>query len=513
MSQQNNAIRITVDNSTGGKAPDIYRATPSQYDSCIHMDTSRRGRVRSHRDVQDATPSGSLVTDTLALCQISEGPLLALGTAPSTNYGRIIQRTTPTASWTQPSNNTTSSGHATGEMFFEHQGYQYFWTGNGIISRWKKDGSAMDTAWFNTSNSSDTNSVGYSWVQNGYAYFAQGNKLYGIRFNTDTPVVQFTVPDEYTIVTLEQWDNYLAIGCVHNSKFNNSKVFFFDGISPKATFVKVIPDGKLVMIRNINGQLAAISLYALNAENQASALITQETILMASTYNGGEFSNNVLLTLSYDDIVAIIYESSGIVKNNFLYFALSSNDTNVYTGVYRFGIYENEYLLTEDRFVTNNSLTTQPNQIKDIEFMGDVLFSTFDSHTSVPIVTKTHQNRDYSAAQKILTSARFVIGKNVDNKKIKTIWVSTIPLLNEPPYASTQTVAIYQRIDNEESWTYVATHNAALGSSSSFTNQNTDNLCPPRCSNIQFQFVVTGLVQIVDYGFEYENLPTDLRTD
>lgn len=508
MAHENNSIRVTVDNFTGGKAEDVYRATSSQYGSSIHLDTTKRGRIRSHRDLQDATPSTALVTETMALCQIAEGPLLALGRAPTTQYARIIERTSPTAAWTQPSNNTTSSGSPFTEMFFEHQAYQYFWSGNGVISRWKKDGSAMNTAWFDTGDSSFTNGPGYSWVQNGYAYFAQANKLYGIRFNTDTPVLQFVVPDEYKIVTLENWDNYLAIGCVHRSKFNSSKVFFFDGISPKATFTKVIPDGKLIMIRNINGALAAISLYS---DSVGSSLVTQETLLMASTYNGGEFENKRTLTLSYDDVDAAIEESSGIVKNNFLYFCMTSSDTNIYSGVYRFGIYEGQYILTEDRFVTNNSVDEQPNQINDIEFMGDVLFAAYNDYQDIPKVSKTHQSRTFSSASKIHTTARFVIGKRVDNKKIKTVWISTAPLLNEPVYSGDTFVDIYQRTDNNASWEYIATHDAKLGISSSYTNQNTDNLLPARCSDIQFQFVVTGLVQIVEYGFEYENLPTELR--
>jgi hypothetical protein len=504
-----------VNNFTGGKAEDTYRAQPSECFSCIHIDSTKKGRLRSQRDVEDATPSTGVVTAIVNMQTVSDGRLLGLGRATTTQYARILERTSPTAAWAQPSNNTSGSAGVSGEMFVEYYGYMYFWTGNGVVSRWKMDGSAFEYNWYSTGVTSFTNSVGYSMLQNNFLYIAQDNVLYGTQYNNGTgtvpaPVAQLRFPPEYKIVSIDLWDNYLAIGLQHKTKFNASYVAFWDKISPKPSFIKKIPDGKLFMIRNINGELAAFSLYSNSAGG--SSLVTQETILMASTYSGLEFNNRKLLTLAYKDISVDINESTGVVKNNFVYFGLTSDSDDVYTGVYRFGFDSSRYVLVEDRFVTNNDPDVQPEAIQDLEFYGDVLFASYnDNGTGTNKVSKTVDGRTFSSASKVYTSQNFVIGKRIDNKKIESAWIATAPLTGEPEYTGEQKIYMYWRANNESTWNLVGFHDAALYSDTLFSSITGDIILPTDVTNIEFRFEFIGLVQMIEYGFNYSTVSNKLH--
>jgi len=513
--QQHAASSIVVNNFTGGKAEDTYRAQPSECFSCIHIDSTKKGRLRSQRDVEDATPSSGVVTEIVNMQTVSDGRLLGLGRSTTTQYARILERTSPTSSWAQPSNNTSSAGGVSGEMFVEYYGYMYFWTGNGIVSRWKMDGTAFDYAWYNTGVSTFTNSVGFAMLQNNFLYIAQDNVLYGTQYNNGTgtvppPVAQLRFPPEYKIVSIDIWDSYLAIGLQHKTKFNASYVAFWDKISPKPSFIKKIPDGKLVMIRNINGELSAFSLYSDGIGG--SSLVTQETILMASTYSGLEFNNRKLLTLAYDDVSVVINESTGVVKNNFVYFGLTSNSDEIYTGVYRFGIDAGRYILVEDRFVTNNDVDNQPEEILDLEFFGDVLFASYNEPTtSTNKISKTDNSRTFSSASKVYITQNFVIGKRIDNKKIESFWITTAPLTGEPTYTGDQKIYVYWRANNESTWELIGFHDAELYSETLFSSITGDIILPTDVTNIEFRFEFIGLVQMIEYGFNYSTTPNKLH--
>lgn len=507
--------KIVINNFTGGKTEDKYRATASECQSCIHIDSSKRGRLRSHRDVVEDTPSNSVVTEVLNMQTVSDGRMLGLGRATTTQHARIIEKLSPTAAWTQPTNNTTGTGGVSGNMFVEYYGYMFFWTGNGIVSRWKMDGSAMEYNWFDTGNHTFSNSVGYSMIENNYLYIAQDNILYGTQYNNGTgliptPVAQLNFSPEYSIVSIDQWDSYLAIGLQHKTKFNSSFVVFWDKISPKPSFIKKIPDGKLVMIRNINGELCALSLYS-NA--LGSSLVTQETILMASTYSGLEFNTRKLLTLSYDDINVRIDESSGVVKNNFVYFGLTSDSDPVYTGVYRFGFSDNRYILVEDRFITNENINEQPVVIHDLEFFGDVLFASYeDNVSSENLVSRTDTTREYGQSIKRYISQNFVLGKRIDNKKINSVWVTTAPLLDEPTYTGDQKILVSYRADKESDFTLIGEHDASLYGDTLMTSLSGEIPLPVGITNIEFLLEFIGLVQLVEYGFEYTTTPNKIHS-
>lgn len=503
-----NTTEIVKNDFSGGKAQDIYNSSNSQYDRIFNLDTTQDGRMRSQRDLVDDTPSTPLVTETGALMEISTGKLLGLGRAPTTQYARIVNKSSPTGSWTTATNGTTSSGSVTYEMFFEHQGYVYFWTSTGVISRWKVDGSSMTTAWATISGLAAFGAgPGYRWNKNDQAYFAWDNFLYGINVSTDAPALKLTVPSEYKIVSITDWENYLVLGLTHKSKFNDSKVFFYDGLAADPTFVKNIPDGRLVSVRNSGSEVTAISTYS---KSQGSSLVTDKTMLLISTYNGTDFISRIEQVMSYNDEDFSITERCAVVKNSYVYFGAASADADIFTGIYRFGLSKNRYILTEDRNANSDS-SVVPYSILDLEFYGDVLFTTYQDDAFTSFVDHTNTNRVYSDLVKEYWSSSIIQGKRGQSKKLKCVSVITAPLLYEPVYTDPQVVAVYFRIDNETNWTLLGKHNAALYSETQITQENTANPFPSRFNNIQFKLAITGLVQVIEWDTQWEEIISDLH--
>lgn len=502
------ATEIVKNDFSGGKAQDIYNASNSQYDRIFNLDTTQDGRMRSQRDLVDDTPSDALVTETGALMEISTGKLLGLGRAPTTQYARIVNKSSPTGAWSVPANGTTSSGSVTYEMFIEHQGYVYFWTGTGVISRWKIDATSMTTAWATIAGLTAFESgPGLHSMLNNQAYFAWSNFVYGINVSTDAPTLRLIIPSEYKIVSMCEWEQYTLIGACHKTKFNDSKVFFWNRNSADPTFVKNIPDGRLVSIRNSGSEVTAISTYS---KSQGSALVTDKTMLLISTYNGTEFVSRIEQVMSYNDENFTMTERCATVKNSYVYFGAASADSDIFTGIYRFGLSNNRYIFTEDRSANADS-SSVVDSILDLEFYGDVLFTSYDDDAPLNHVDHTNTSRVYSDLTKEYWSSSFIQGKRGQSKKLKSMSVITAPLLYEPAYTDPQVVSVYYRIDNEQNWTLLGKHNAALYSETQITQENTVNIFPARFNNIQFRLVVTGLVQIIEWDPEWEDINYDLH--
>lgn len=498
---------IVFDNFNGGQPEDNWNANKNFFTEAVHVDNfSMPGRLRPYRSWDEVTGGNEIKNLILA----SDGSMYGLG-EQSGGEARIFEMATFSSNWTQPSNNDASSGTVSFQMFFEHQGYLYFWTNLRTIGRFKLDGTSFTTSWF-TVPTSVTNStggtiplpafaesVGYRFSLNDQAYFAYGNALFGINNSTDTPVLLLLLPQEFKITTISFWQDYLAVGCSHLEKYGDSKVFFWDTLSADPSFVEEIPEGRLEILENVGGELAAIMEFGSSGSIQASSII-------ASTYNGGEFIQRRRLTISDDTELITIIEPTAVVKNNQLYFGAKIG-TDVF--IYRFGFNSNLYCLTKDKYVANNN--DNASQIFAMAVNGDTFFTCL-TYSGATETYRTNTDKDYTMTTKPNYQTIYIpAGESGEKGKLNFVGVQTLPTAGEGAFTpATQTIVVSYKADSETSYTTLGTHDAAEQDYTKLTESGTDNEFPDNWKSITLRLEITGLTQLHKLEVNFDNVPSDV---
>lgn len=501
-----NMPNVTFDNFNAGEAEDIYNASKNEFAAAVHLDSfSQPGRLRPFRSWEAITSGTNIRTFHYA----SDGELYALGDNGSSN-ARIFEL--DGTSWTQPSNNTASSGTVDEEMLFEHQGYLYMWNSSSQIGRWKMDGTAYTTNWFaipasvttsrgatNTFNSFQAG-PGIRFPLTDQAYFAYENVLFGIDIASDTPAAQLILPQEYKITSLSYWNSYMAVGVQRKDGFNDSKVFFWDTISADPSFVKEIPEGELHILRNIGGELACISKFS-------SATFIRGATVIASTFNGGEFIQRRRLVLDYDSSAITIKDIGGAVKNNQLYFNIRYGTTN---RIVRFGFNKGRYNLVEEKYITNDDTAAS---LLGLGVVGDTFYVAYTETGSGTYKTiGTNTSKDYTMTDKpVYETIKIPAGAKGVKGKLNSIGVFTAHIADESaPTPATATIEIKYKVDQETSWTTLGTHTATSQDYTLLTQEGTDNEFPEDWQYIQIQGEFTSLAQLAALNIDWEEIPSEV---
>jgi hypothetical protein len=528
------AVTEIQNNFTGGAAVDPYRANSDQFELSKNVDIYYQvGRVRSYRDV-DAYTSGQ--NDICRLWRGTTGDLYGLADLGGELYDDTGSIWNSLATVTPLS---TAGGildsDKTCQMLFEHQNYVYWWNNNFVdsvalppldlfvvnISRYNIATNTLEADWaqiiYRTDDGSGNTIVnaqpgpGFRHPLSDRAYFAAGDIVYYIdnagdplnsftvgTLTIDRPNIGFRVPDEYEIVSLTYWETYLVV--LASSKAGGTdKVYFWDQVNSLADFVKEIPEGKGNVIRNTGGQLSCVA--------------TQKDVdglLMCYTYSGGEFvlQSSLVARNITGDIKFL--DAAADVKNNTLFFGGIFDDK---VGIWRFGLNKfNRYSLTIDRGANDDGDETD---VLAIEIEGDTFTTVYNS---IGTISSTENSADYDLNTTdvdtnngcFLTTRRYYADKKHQKKELLSLGVATLNPFDETFTPSTQEMDVYFRFDDNSTWTFIGTHDAAATEFTEFDfqeNVNTvvENLQP--YYYIQFKFVFRGLVQLSEVTVKHNVKP------
>lgn len=520
------AVTETQNNFTGGTAIDPYRANRDEFELSKNVDIYyQTGRVRSYRDV-DAYDGGQ--SDIARIIRATDGFLYGLTDGTISLYND--NGGTPWNLLTNTGRSLNAGGLPVDEvpMMFEHadgqSNYVYWWSnidGTTVptqisidIDRYELNSGTLETAWAQfvigspaTALIFDEPGPGYSHPLSNRAYFALGNEVYFVDKNADPlvpdagflrPALGFQVPDEYRIISMTYWETYLVVGCTAKNG-GTDKVYFWDQINSLADFVKEVPEGQLNTIRNIGGQLACVA--------------TQKDVdglLLCYTYSGGEFSlqqslisRNITGDIRFRDAAAD-------VKNNTLFFGGIFDDR---IGIWRFGLNKfNRYSLTIDRGANDDGDETD---VLSIEIEGDTFTTVYDQPGEI---SRTENSADYDLNTNdvdtndgcYLVTRRYFAENKHQKKELLSLGISTLNPFDETFTPATQEIDVYFRYDDNQTWTFIGTHDAATNESEEFNfqeNVNTavENLQP--YYYIQFKFVFRGLVQLSEVTVKHNIKP------
>lgn len=470
------AIREIQDNFTGGMTNDPYRANRDQFSRSKNIDIySQVGRVRTYRGIDDIS-SGQ--TDSFRILFASDGKQYAL----SENALYMRNGT----SWTNIQN--TTGGDNVDMMFFEHQGFLYWWKEEtssggyivGAIDRYDIYNNVYTAGWdsvtLGTPTNYDKQSIGFRHPLEDRAFFAAGNEIYSISFNTDYLTLSWQCPDEYKIVSMTYWDKYLVIG-VKSKAEKTDKVYFWDMISFTASFVREVPEGNLEFVVNNGTELVVLS--------------TQDDVdgkMSLYTFTGGQFDEKVSIIVRNMTGDIDFDEWAKDIRNNTVYFGGTFND---YTGIWRFGLNKyNRYYITMDRSATDAG---NEQYIHDINISED----TFYVIHHVGDITRTENAPNYTLTptEVYLETIRFYAGEKHLLKKWLSVGLSTIEPIDETYTPANRSIKLLYRTDKQLAWTEIGVYDVSLSEFQEFTFENTE-VTIEDYHYIEFRLEFTGLVQL-----------------
>lgn len=187
--------------------------------------------------------------------------LYGLGTLNSGTPSTFIQYTSTidVPSWTSTANNS-AAGAPDQNLFSYYRGYIY---GASSGSRlWQYDVTGA-TSFTSTWQSLSYSSIGQGLVhsQDDILYIPYDNKIAawdGSSFNATAIVL----PDIYTVASISEYGNYLAIACKPASGYGNSRMFLWDRDQSLSTLSESIDwgEGSLAVCEEIQGALVGVSI-------------------------------------------------------------------------------------------------------------------------------------------------------------------------------------------------------------------------------------------------------------
>lgn len=208
----------------------------------------------------------------------TEGYLYGLGVESGTTRPQVFYKTLPGFAWTgAPGTNHSASTSARDEVFFTPYG-QYIFGGHagGIWKYGPINGAPLFV--YNDSGSAGIYGNGFVHPKDGYLYVVAG-LAYTLWRNTDPTATTstawgsaavLTLPKDYTIVSLCDYGDYLAIGC--NRLSGGCAVFLWDRNSSLTTVSEILNwgEGTLGFIENMGGIIAGVSIISTASGSTAS---------------------------------------------------------------------------------------------------------------------------------------------------------------------------------------------------------------------------------------------------
>lgn len=456
-------------------------------------------RLVPHRDSESGQDTISrMIAD---FCYVSSLGLVGLGTSGG-KATMFYKNTYTDGTWSTTANNASvvndkaSNGFA---IYYPKTGLVYVTTGSGDIEGYDPTGTnpfTSQSVGLNTSGSraclhskDDCLYVSYKHSTSG----ARIAKYDGSSWNTN--VLELGM--RWTITSLCEYGNYLAIACKAGDSFQDrSRVFFWDRDSSLATLDENVDwgYGKLEFLEVLHGNLIGVSY-------QDSAVFGSNRLgseyLSVKVYSGGaaqELFNLSSDTTSYPtSLLGQLYGRTIQKTNNRLYFLAGIQiDGAVQNGLWSIGKNSvGQYAIQLEYLPNNNTAVTS---LDGFYVAGQFAWIAYNGDGSISKTSEVTLNTATSSWE----STKDDLGEVSIGKKLIGVSVGTKALV------SGAQVIVKYKIDSDSSWTTLLTHSTTGSLSKSSINIESTGATLPVFKEIQFRLESTGDAEITSLSFESE---------
>lgn len=397
-----------------------------------------------------------------------------------------------TGAWTAVTGGQSTVKARKPGTFIEFNGAFYGFQGTTDVWRFVVATATFTNTALSVGAAITTNAQGLICTFNNTLYLPYNNRLVSVDSSGALTDDVFEVPSYYTITSLANWGNYLAIAVVDKTipSTANSKIFLWNTIDSTAQEIVDCGEEALGCIGNVGTVLRMVSI------GQDVSPFNDTLVIKEWSY--GQSATTIKAIPLPSQGYSILPQK--FTEENKLFFCLSiNNNGEVYKGIWVSGAKNHNYPTATTQIIKPNndsSVTT----IEGFYRLGSYWWIAYNGDGSV---NRTDDGLSYSATS--LLNTQIFNGGNLSRlKKLLGVSVGVASL------PSSSSLTIKYKADSDVSFTTLDTINS-FGAIANQVNRITYNTAFPRFYEIQFQIDSQGGAEMTELRFQFEYMgdPTD----
>jgi len=481
-------VEYTFSNFSGGISDDPREQNSTKFQSAEHFDVfSQPNRMIPYRSLENDTETtvGAddlkqyFVKDFLYASESSK--MYGLGQTGAGNTKIVFKDDATTGVWTLPAN-SEGTGAVKNGCLVEYKDYLWGFQGTTDVFKWgllSGTPSITDSA-----GTVDTiTSVAQGVIaKDDNLYLPYNNKLARVNPGGTVQNDVLILPSNFKITSIDNYGNYLAIGCSPKSIYNGtSKVFLWNLISDDVQEVVDWGEGELRVLANVEGMLVGVTDRFLNNTTGAG-----RGSMVLQVYQGG--IPQVVKEVYTEALTGKDIPLSKSVKNNRLFFAAkimtNSLGTDYIEGIWSFGRKNINY-----PFALNLDVVDENVNNDGIQAFGTAANYFFVTHSNDGSVDKTNDSTTYDF-KSVWTSQIIDFGDNFKTKTLLAVKTSFERL------ESGQSYTVQYRTDGATAWTTIGTRSDENSISNTMLNVEATGRPLATAKEFEFRIESTGGLEI-----------------
>jgi hypothetical protein len=300
-----------------------------------------------------------------------------------------------------------------------------------------------------------------------------------------------TVPDNYKITSVDNYGNYLAIGCSPKNSYNGvSKTFIWNLSSDLFQETLDWGEGDLRVLANIEGMLIGVTdLYLNNATGAGKGS------MVIKAYTGG--TPQVLKEVFTQKLTGQVIPIQKVIKNNRLFWAAKIYDnatgTEYSEGLWSFGRKNAQYPMALSLDIVCESITTG-----GIQAIGSAANYFFIAGNGDGSIFKTDDTAAFSYTS-IYETQIYTMGNTGATNQLQSFTIRTAPI-------TAGSVTIKYKVDEDLTWTTIGTLSTVGELARDFYDIEATGVAFATFEEIRFRIEATGGVAPTGYSFIYQEL-------
>ena len=394
--------------------------------------------------------------------------------------------------WTLPSS-SDGNGAVKNGCLLEYKDYLWGFQGTNQVFKW---GTLSGTP--SITNSVSTVGATITSVANGViakddnGYIAYNNIIVRINPGGTIQDAVLTLPSNYKVTSLTNYQNYLAIGCSPIASYNGqSKVFLWKLTSSDVTEAIDWGEGDLRVLETVEGYLVGITDRYLNNTTGAG-----KGSMIIQIWGGG--APQVVKEIFTQALVGKTIPTSKALRNNRVFWSAKimtdSAGTTYNEGLWSFGRKSAGYGWSINLDVVDDTITTSG--IQGFGIAGNYFFVACNNDGTI---LKTNDSAVYTTTS-VYESQIINFGEPFVDKRLEDVSLACVPL------TSGQTLTLKMKTDSDTSWTTIGTMNTVGQAADTFFNIISTDANFPSGKEYSFRIESTGGAQPTTLGLRASSL-------
>lgn len=488
-------IEIPISDFNGGISDDARKSSTKEFQITKHFDIfTNPKRLTPYRDLAADTNDGSTATGMKQyavrdfLYASASAKLYGLGQTGAGLTKIVYKADATTGNWTLPAS-SEGNGAVQNGCLVEYKDYLWGFQGTTQVFKWGLlSGTPSIT---NTAGTVGTiTSVAQGVIaKDDNLYLPYNNKIARVTSGGTVTDAVLTLPTNFKIVSICNYNNYLAIGCAPVASFNGvSKVFLWNLTSSDVTEAIDWGEGDLRILENVEGLLVGVTDRYLN-----NAVGAGKGSMVVQVYQGG--SPQVVKEIFTQALTGKTIPLSKAVKNNRVFWSAkimtNSSGTTYNEGIWSFGRKNSGYLYALSLDLIDENVTTS-----GIQAFGTAANYFFIAHSNDGSIDKTSATATYTFTS-IYESQIYDAGDVDSDKTLQSCKVSFRRL------AAGESVTLKYRVDGATAWTTIGTASTDNDLSHTFLNIESTGAAFASGREYEFRIESTGGAEITGYKAKF----------